>query len=158
MTVLSNLSKSILPFIAQFQAETVLVAGETAISLCKELHDTRSHTLTTPFMLEQLEDLTTVDVAIISDLTESVTKELATQWLGILRNQHTQHVLVIADFEKAGKQGWQLTDFLALGLTLHKRYDNTHIFTYAIESYQPKRDWLNARFWANPENYNKYRW
>ncbi|MDT8372118.1 MAG: DUF6231 family protein [Gammaproteobacteria bacterium] len=32
------------------------------------------------------------------------------------------------------------------------------LFSYAIESYQPKHDWLNSRFWANPENYDKYRW
>jgi hypothetical protein len=36
--------------------------------------------------------------------------------------------------------------------------DGLQVFTYAIENYQPKRDWLNSRYWANPEMYDKYRW
>jgi Family of unknown function (DUF6231) len=158
MTISSDLSKIILPFIEQFHSKTIIVAGETAIKLSKELHDTRSHALTTPFSLEQLADLPTMDLAIISELTETLTKELATQWLGILRNRHVSHIIVISEREKALQQGWQLTDFLAMGFKLHGNHDDTDIFSYAIESYQPKRDWLNARFWANPENYNKYRW
>lgn len=134
------------------------VAGEIAISLSKELHDTRSHALTTPFSLEQLVDLPTTDLAIISELTETLTKEVATQWLGILRNRHVSHIIVISKSDKASQLGWQLTDFLAMGFKLQGCHDNLNVFTYAIEIYQPKRDWLNARFWANPENYNKYRW
>ena len=158
MTISSDLSKIILPFIEQFQSKTILVAGETAITLSKELHDTRSHTLTTPFTLEQLANLSSMDLAIISELTESLTKEMATQWLGILRNRYTPHIIVISDSDKTSQQGWQLADFLAMGFKLQGSHGNTHIFTYAIETYQPKRDWLNERFWANPENYNKYRW
>jgi hypothetical protein len=158
MAISSDLSKIILPFIEQFPADAIIVAGETAINLSKDLHDTRSHTLTTPFTLEQLVDVPISDVAIISEVTETLTKELATQWLGILRNRHVSHLIVMTEAEKAKQQGWQLSDFLALGFMLQGTYDKTHVFTYAIESYQPKRDWLNSRFWANPENYDKYRW
>jgi hypothetical protein len=54
--------------------------------------------------------------------------------------------------------GWQFADFLGLGFKLHFQDDDNQIFFYAIESYQIKKDWLNARFWANPENFDKYRW
>ena len=29
---------------------------------------------------------------------------------------------------------------------------------YNIHDYKQVPDWLNARFWANPQNFNKYRW
>ena len=32
------------------------------------------------------------------------------------------------------------------------------IFTYNLESYNKKRNWNNADGWANPENFDKYRW
>ncbi len=158
MTVQSDLSKIILPFIEQFQAKTLLLAGETAITLCNDLHDTRSFVLTTPFKLEQLDDVGAIHVAIISDLIESSNKTKANEWLGILRNRHTQHIIVISNKNKTTLQDWQFADFLALGLKKIANVQNQHVYAYAIENYHEKRDWLNSRFWANPENYNKYRW
>lgn len=29
---------------------------------------------------------------------------------------------------------------------------------FNLYDYKPQPDWLNARFWANPENFHKYRW
>ena len=29
---------------------------------------------------------------------------------------------------------------------------------FNIHDYKQVPDWLNARFWANPQNFNKYRW
>ena len=29
---------------------------------------------------------------------------------------------------------------------------------FNILTYKQVPDWLNARFWANPENWNKFRW
>ena len=81
------------------------------------------------------------------------------KWLGSLRNLFAPHVILISDPQKAQHQGWQLTDFLALGLHLvATSKDGLQVFSYAIESYQPKREWLNSRFWANPENFGKYWW
>lgn len=158
MTEISDLSKIILPFVEQFQAKTVLAAGEAAITLCNDLHDTRSSVLKTPFTLEQLDNIGTIDLAIISNIIESSSKEKASEWLGVLRNRHTQHIIVITDKNKSALQGWQLADFLALGLKKIADIQNQDIYAYAIENYQQKRDWLNSRFWANPEHYNKYRW
>ena len=134
------------------------MGGETAITLYNDLHDTRSTILTTPFNLKQLDNLTSVDLAIISDITELLSKEMATEWLAMIRNRHTQHIIVISDNEKSAQQGWQLADYLALGLKHVGSHNKQYVYAYAIESYQPKRDWLNSRFWANPENFNKYRW
>jgi len=135
-----------------------LLAGETAINSCKELQDTRSHQLTTPFSLEQLNVQVTIDLAIISDLLETLPKQEAIQWLSMVRNRYAQHLVLAVNSEMANQQGWQLADYLALGLQQHGSYADYQLFSYNIESYRPKRDWLNNRFWANPENYDKYRW
>lgn len=158
MTISSDLSTIVHPLILQFQPNTVLIAGEVAANACKNMQDTRSLVLTTPFSIEQLHHAQAVDLAIVSNVTETLSKHEATQWLGMLRNRLTQHVIVIADAAIAERQGWQLSDYLALGLKSVVTVNNYQIFSYAIESYQPKREWLNSRFWANPENYDKYRW
>ena len=100
-----------------------------------------------------------MDLAVISDLTETLPLQAGQQWLGYLRNLHAPHIILIADPAQAQQQGWQFRDYLAMGLHhIAGTNDGLQVFSYAIENYQPKRDWLNSRFWANPENYDKYRW
>ena len=33
-----------------------------------------------------------------------------------------------------------------------------HLFTYDLLDYKQVPDWLNAKFWANPQNFGKYWW
>ena len=33
-----------------------------------------------------------------------------------------------------------------------------HAWSYDIRTYKSVPDWLNPKFWANPENWDKYRW
>lgn len=112
----------------------------------------------TPFSIQQLADLPTIDLAIISDITETLPKAYAMQWLGLMRNAHAQHIIVISEVTTATHLDWQLADYLALGMKRIAINDTHHIYSYAIESYQLKHDWLNSRFWANPDNFDKYRW
>lgn len=54
------------------------------------------------------------------------------------------------------------TALLGLGLTRQARYEHEGVkwqaWSYDIRTYKSVPDWLNPRFWANPENWNKYRW
>ncbi|MTI63827.1 MAG: hypothetical protein FH755_07980 [Methylophaga sp.] len=115
--------------------------------------------LKTPFSQDQLRDTRPVDLAVISHLTESMDKAAAQQWLGMIKNRLAPHVILISHPAIADDKGWRLTDYLAMGFRhLAGTEDGLQVFTYAIENYQPKRDWLNSRYWANPEMYDKYRW
>jgi len=158
MTVSSDLSKIILPFIEQFKGRQQLIAGDIANTACQGMHDTRSHSLTTPFKLDQLTTLPLIDVAIVSDLVESLPPQQAVQWLSKLRNQYAQHILMIVNESESQSHCWALTDYLALGLKRRGQVANFTLYTYEIENYQFKKDWLNSRYWANPENFDKYRW
>lgn len=153
----SDLSKIILPFIQQYRGQRLLLAGELAKKTLINQQDTRSHSLTTPFSLAQLSELPLIDIAIVSDVIENLSKLDATQWLAMLRNQYAQHLLLIVNQHQADP-GWQLTDYLALGFKKRGEIQGHLLFSYAIEDYQFKKDWLNDKYWANPENYNKYRW
>jgi hypothetical protein len=54
------------------------------------------------------------------------------------------------------------TTLRGLGLTLQARLEadaaSWQAWSYDIRTYKPVPDWLNPRFWANPENWDKYRW
>jgi len=157
MAALSDLSKIILPFIQQYRGQSILIAGDLVKNTLNTVQDTRSYTLTTPFTLAQLETLPTIDIAIVSDLIENLNKVDAVQWLSTLRNQYAQHLLLIVD-QKQFRSDWVLTDYFALGFKKQGQINHYQIFSYAIEDYQFKKEWLNSRYWANPDNFDKYRW
>jgi hypothetical protein len=54
------------------------------------------------------------------------------------------------------------TTLIGLGLTRQAHFDvdgeNWQAWSYDIRTYKAVPDWLNPKFWANPENWNKYRW
>jgi hypothetical protein len=159
MTNSVALSSLLAPFVRQFNPQSILTAGDTA-AMCLQIdNDTKLQHLTTPFSQQQLQTIQPVDLAVISHLVESMAKTKAEQWLGMIKNRYAPHVLLISHPEIAKNQGWLLTDYLAMGFRhIGGSEDGLQIFSYAIENYQPKRDWLNSRFWANPDMYNKYRW
>lgn len=153
------LSSLLSTLIQQCKPQSILVAGEIASRYVNSCQDTRLQTLTTPFTQSQFTHIKHVDLAIISELTESLPLKNGQQWLGYLRNLYAPYIILITDPAQALRQGWQFCDYLAMGLQhIAGSADGLQVFSYAIENYQPKHDWLNSRFWANPENYDKYRW
>jgi len=158
MTAYLDLTTILSPLLTQFQPKSVLIVGETARDFYQDKHDTRSQVLTTPFNLEILSTISTVDLAIVSEITDTLAKPQALEWLGMIRNCYAQHIIVISNVEQSTQQGWQLADFLGMGMKHVASITDYQIFSYAIENYRPKREWQNSKFWANPENYDKYRW
>lgn len=158
MSTSLDLTTILRPLIKQCQHQSLLLAGDIAINSCQEWHNTKPHILKTPFSIQQLTNFPIIDLAIISDITETLPKTQAMQWLGLMRNAHAQHIILIVEITGALEQGWQLADYLALGMKRISITEHYHLFGYAIETYQPNHDWLNSRFWANPDNFDKYRW
>ncbi|MDI1302889.1 MAG: DUF6231 family protein [bacterium] len=54
------------------------------------------------------------------------------------------------------------TTLIGLGLTRQAQYElageSWQAWSFDIRTYKSVPDWLNPKFWANPENWNKYRW
>ncbi|MFO7858575.1 MAG: DUF6231 family protein [Ectothiorhodospiraceae bacterium] len=55
---------------------------------------------------------------------------------------------------------WQRNDLTAFGFTQLARIDERlgTLFGFDIATYKTTPDWLNPRYWANPEMWDKYRW
>ena len=49
-------------------------------------------------------------------------------------------------------------DLLKLGLVKEFTEKDFHCHSYNLKNYNIKRDWNNPKGWANPENFDKYRW
>lgn len=147
------------PLIEQFQPRSVLVAGDLAIACVQTRKDTRFQQITTPYTQQQLAAIQPVELAVISHLCEFQSPEQGQQWLGVIKNLYAPHILLISHPDIAQQQGWQFTDYLAMGFRhIAGTDEGIQVFVYAIENYQPQKDWLNSRFWANPELFDKYRW
>ncbi|UVL55226.1 DUF6231 family protein [Pseudomonas sp. B21-035] len=99
------------------------------------------------------------DLALLVDCLEHLSKRDGLQLLGGIRNLNASRVAVLADLSACD---WQETDFFALALQASEKFQRDaqvlNLFTYDLREYKQVPDWLNAKFWANPENFGKYWW
>ena len=95
----------------------------------------------------------------IAHLPNTLTASQALYLLSSLRDLHARQVLA---FIPVDAFRWQAADLLALGMQRHARFEQEQqlieAWSFDIKTYKPVPDWLNPRFWANPENWNKFRW
>ncbi|NNM51615.1 MAG: hypothetical protein HKM02_05225 [Pseudomonadales bacterium] len=76
------------------------------------------------------------------------------QLLAEARDLLARHVLIFLNEADS-----QLIHPDALGYTQLAQHDSGMcVWTFDILTYKQVPDWLNARFWANPENWGHYRW
>ncbi|MCL6688886.1 hypothetical protein SAMN05216577_101297 [Pseudomonas citronellolis] len=99
------------------------------------------------------------DLALLADCLEHLERRAALQLVGGIRNLNSSRVAVLVDLAEAGVAE---TDFYALGMQASERFQRDDqtltLFTYDLREYKQVPDWLNAKFWANPENFGKYWW
>lgn len=99
------------------------------------------------------------DLALVVDCLEHLPKRAGLELLGGIRNLNASRLAVLVDLQACD---WQDTDFFALALQASARFQRGEqtlsLFTYDLRDYKQVPDWLNAKFWANPENFGKYWW
>lgn len=100
------------------------------------------------------------DLAIVADQLEHLDKRTATELLAGLRNLSASRIAVLVDIDRA--DGWQENDFYALALQRHARFSqegqSLTLYAYDLAEYKSVPDWLNSKYWANPEMFDKYWW
>ncbi|MCR3861345.1 DUF6231 family protein, partial [Pseudomonas aeruginosa] len=93
------------------------------------------------------------------DCLEHLPQRTGLQLLAGVRNLNASRVAVLVDLEASD---WQATDFFALAMQNSERFQREGqtltLYTYDLYEYKQVPDWLNAKFWANPENFGKYWW
>ena len=99
------------------------------------------------------------DLVILADCLEHLPLRQGRELLGGLRNFNTSRLAVLVDLAASE---WQATDFYALALQANERFARdgqvVTLFSYDLHDYKQVPDWLNAKFWANPQNFGKYWW
>jgi hypothetical protein len=78
------------------------------------------------------------------------------QTIGCLRDLHARRLIVLHPDKSASKTGILHEDLISL--CLKALPGQAGVYYHDLYDYKDTPDWLNNRYWANPENWNKYRW
>ncbi|RLP52798.1 MAG: hypothetical protein D6160_19255 [Ketobacter sp.] len=85
-------------------------------------------------------------------------KEKLMQLVAKCRDILSSRVLV----EMGGNAALNEQDMLALAFTHYAVTETesgeTQYYYFDLKTYKPVPDWLNPKFWANPQNWDKFRW
>jgi len=107
------------------------------------------------------------DLAIIADQLEHLPQRQGVELLAGLRNLSASRLAVLVDLAKT--LDWQANDFFALALQRRASFTQNEgaveaqertlaLYTYDLADYKQVPDWLNNKYWANPEMFDKYWW
>jgi hypothetical protein len=117
-------------------------------------------TLETKGLPGSLEDLTRHELVLVPDALERLPHAQATHLIAGLRDLYSETLYVLLPPGDAG--GWTEQDLIALGLDRVRRYAHpqgaSSLFRFNLKDYKKTPDWLNPRYWANPEMWEKARW
>lgn len=104
----------------------------------------------------ELATLGRFDFAVVSELVEQLDAPSAEGVIGRLKNLHTDRFLLLADPARACLGHDAL---LALALAPFEQLDDGRVaWRYDIDRYNPERPWNNPEDWANPQNFDRFRW
>jgi len=78
-----------------------------------------------------------------------------TQIISKLRDLLAERVLVITC---ENSNSWSTNTMLGFGFKRIAELKNYQAWGFDINTYKEVPDWLNAKFWANPQNWGKYWW
>ena len=96
------------------------------------------------------------DVALVVDHLEHVGARDGRLLLARLRDLHTHRVVAIVD--PARLSGWTPADWRALEFGAHGEAGPLRRYAYDIVAYNPPREWNTPTHWANPRNFDRFRW
>jgi hypothetical protein len=124
------------------------------------LPDTPLTRLPTESVREGMTDLSRHELVFVPDALADLPHDVAMHLIASLRDLYSESLYVLLPEGDAG--GWTEQDLVALGLERVHRYDTpggtSLLFRFNIRDYKKTPDWLNPRYWANPEMWNKARW
>lgn len=137
--------------IESLKPSTLLLMGE-------ELDSPQdAETVQTADSLEQFKSITRQRLAIINGFPEEISADDGTQILAALRDLKSEIIYVL---HRDVDERWQETDFRALGFRHIKQYPEETppktLYYFDIYDYKLTPDWLNSKFWANPERWDIY--
>ncbi len=116
-------------------------------------------------VMDRLDSLPAYDLVFVSNTIEYMPRDKAIQLIARLRDVHARRLILfvaMGDEWPDVVSKWSKSDLLALGLV--QMAENVvagrpiHIYGYDILTYKTCPDWLNSRFWANPNLFDEHCW
>jgi hypothetical protein len=96
-------------------------------------------------------DLVIIDEGIVNQPRSSMIRVI-----GCLRDLHARRLVVLYPEDTASQTEILHEDLISLGLKALP--GQSGVYYHDLYDYKDTPDWLNNRYWANPENWDKYRW
>jgi hypothetical protein len=96
------------------------------------------------------------DAALVLDWLEHVTARDGRHVLARLRDLHAPRVTAIVDATRL--DGWSDADWRALEFQPDGEAGPLRRYAYDIVTYNPPREWNQPTHWANPRNFDRFRW
>ena len=155
--------------VQQFQPNQILSIGPAGQELFAEYlagcQQCALQEFTAPPTLDALDEQGRFDLVFVSHVLERMPKSEAEQLIARLRDLHCDRLIVVIPIGTDWSEHvshWQQTDLLGLGFSLlaefHSNKHLVHIYAFDIASYKTTPEWLNNKYWANPEVFDKYWW
>ena len=130
------------------RTKSVLVLSSSNLQpLIEKLEDSLERLMVIPsgdFNLQETFDMCIV----LEDVQVSKTQ------LGLIKNSVAQKIVVIRE----SVDNKDHKSFLELGFAFDPEISFNKIYSYNLQTYNKKRGWNNSDGWANPENFEKFRW
>jgi hypothetical protein len=139
--------------LADYAPARVLVIGDSTVM---PETDAELQSLSASDAVEKLWTLPRFDFVVASGVAESLAAPAAEALLGRLKNLHTDKFLLLVD---PAASSLSHDDLLALALAPFEHLDDRRVaWRYDIDLYNPDRRWNNPEDWANPQNFERFRW
>ena len=110
-------------------------------------------------------DAARFDLGVVCGVIEHMELREAGVLIARLRDLLCQRLLLVVPIGEQWehhRSQWQQPDLLAYGFTLlsSKQRDGRRVEVYGFDlaTYKTTPDWLNAKYWAHPELFDKYWW
>lgn len=139
----------------------LLVASEPwKTEVAEALGKVNRTVLSPPLGPESLSGLGRFDAGLVTGVLSQLDPKAGVEFIGLLRNLHCTRVALTLE-EGALLAGWTREALLALEflpLAAAAKTGGTEVFLYDIDLYNRGRDWNTPESWANPQNFDKFRW
>jgi len=151
-----------------WQPSTLLHSGALLLPIVEKLHSKHPQLQLVDLPVGEKELLSTSlfkpsTFCVLCELLENHSKDKVLEIIARLRNGLCNPIYLLHNNAHESKaNNWHPNDFFGLGfrnlgITRHQN-QILNCYCYSLQKYNNRRDWNNAQYWANPENFGKHRW
>ena len=134
----------------------LVISSSGGLSLPPALVAAKVSQLPASDALTQLAQATRFELGVVAGALGGLSPTQARGLLAALRDRLCTTTWVVERADSA----WGRSELLSLAFTQRGESPcgSWRLYDHDIASYNPERDWNNPDHWANPENFDRYRW